>query len=343
MFLIKLTLILYCFSFRKAEEIQSKEQDDPKMQRRYYPFGLEEMQAVTWTDPIYNPFMANYPILAEITPINERFQQISDSFRGYISPTLISQVYYPYYSVMCEYPPKGSDINDPDNDIEIFRQNQLQPVQQKLNDLAEKMKVLTDLFVEQFSTKESKAQNESKSNSNKSPKPKTTTELPKSGTKTEEVPLRDYKVTINEENRPKTTKEKKEPSSNISNNNVQSNVFQCEGLTCPDETQTCKITEQAIEPSYVDIQKTILCLSNNNKVLLKKESKTRNPNPGSSLNSSRTFNKNEGGKMKDIDMDFSNMNIDTGNIGSNFENMENEFEKAMEQFNRQMAKAFGTN
>jgi hypothetical protein len=59
---------------------------------------------------------------------------------------------------------------------------------------------------------------------------------------------------------------KKYPQSLQSNNktvnsNVQSNIFQCEGVTCPEETTSCKLTVNAIEPKYVKIKRTVFCLS----------------------------------------------------------------------------------
>lgn len=341
MILIKLTLVLLFFGKGKTDKVKPDKQDDQNLQRRYYPFGYEDLQPITWSEPIYKPFVPNYPIFAEITPINERFQKISDSFRGYIYPNMISQVYYPYYSVICENPPQGQN-----NDIEMIRQNQLEPLKLEMNELTEKLKTLTDLFIKHFSpSNESSDREPTDDADNLKTSPKDDVNKPLDPQK-QDFPASPAigKIPKTEKKKSKLPKKQKVPAS-FDNDNVQSNVFQCEGLTCPDETQTCKITEQAIEPSYVDIQKTVFCLSSDNKVLLKKESKTKNPNKGSSLNNSRTFNKNDIGKIKDINMAMGNTgfnDFDTGNINTNFGNMENDFEKAMEQFNLKMTKAFGT-
>ena len=360
MFLIKLTLILCCFTYQKAEEIQSNTQDDPK--RRFYPFDLEDLQPAQWSEPIFNPFMPNYPILAEITPINQQSKQISDTFRGYISPTMISQVYYPYYSVMCEYPPKGKENNNKsDKDIDQLRQEYLQPMHEKMNDLASKLKNLKDLVVDQFSTQqetpttptpkkedkpqieekpaEENSEHEEKSEEEEKPAEKPSIKLkPKLGVTKKPTPIKN-------DDTPNNKKKIKSPTISASKSNVnsQSGVFQCEGLTCPDETQSCKITEHATEPSYVDIVTTVFCLSSDNQVLLQKESTTPNPKKGSSLNNSRTISKNKPANMDFMNMDFVDMNMpnfNPGNINKNFENMENDFEKAMEQFNRNMNNTF---
>lgn len=360
MLLLKLTLILCCFSLRKSEEVQSDTQDDdPK--RRFYPFGLENLQAVSWNEPIYNPpntFSPNYPILAEITPINERGQQISNTFKGYIYPTSISQVYYPYYSVMCEYQPKRIDNNnDVDKDIKMLTQNHLQPMHEQLNDLAIKLKNLTDLFVEQLTTKEEVTTTPTPTKEQKSKKEKKTKKeekpsiilSPKLTTSKEAIPqTSNYSTTsgvVTAQTNDKISKDKKKkiksPTVKTGKNtvNVQSNVFQCEGLTCPDEAQSCKITEHATEPDYVDIVKTVFCLSGDGQVLLKKESTTQNPTKGSSLNNSRMLSKNEADNS-----DFFNMGMpdfQSDNINKNFESMENNFAEAMEQFNQQMKNTFG--
>lgn len=89
-----------------------------------------------------------------------------------------------------------------------------------------------------------------------------------------------------------------------SNSNVQSNIFQCDGVTCPKDSASCKITQNAIEPSYEKIMKTVLCLSSENKVLYKQEKELANPKKGSSLNTSQTINRNSGQLQQSINNDF---------------------------------------
>lgn len=331
---IKLTLILLVFSIGKADEIPPTLEDELNLQRKYYPFGLEDLQAMTWTEPIYNSFSPNYPFLAEITPINEHFQRIGDTFRGYVYTISISQSYYPVYSVMCSYPLDDSAKKvDPDLDFDTLRQYYLDPLKEKLNDLAIKMKALTNLFKTQFP--ESKDAQAPKKIIKPTKEFKIAEPLsPKANSAFGSKP-----ITITR--RPKKVKPSKPPPTTNSNNNVQSNVFQCGGVTCPDESLTCKITEQAIEPSYAEIQETSFCMSSDNNVLLKGESKYPNPNVGSSMSNSKTFTRNEGSNNKGNEIGTNINKVDAGNVNANFESMENEFEKAMEQFNQQMTKAFG--
>lgn len=87
------------------------------------------------------------------------------------------------------------------------------------------------------------------------------------------------------------------------NSNIQSDIFQCEGITCPDSANSCKVTETAIEPDYELIKKTISCLSKDNQVVKKEENEFKNPNKGSSLNAMRTYDRNQNKKGFEEEMD----------------------------------------
>lgn len=74
--------------------------------------------------------------------------------------------------------------------------------------------------------------------------------------------------------------------------NNQSNIFQCEGTKCPETASSCKVLEYAVEPKFEIIKKTVLCL-NVDEIVKREETESKNPKKGSSLNASRTYEKNE--------------------------------------------------
>ena len=104
-----------------------------------------------------------------------------------------------------------------------------------------------------------------------------------------------------------------------SNSNVQSNIFQCESVSCPENATKCKVLENAIEPNYEKILKTVLCLSSENAIVHKEEKEMVNPNKGSSLNTSKTYNR---------DNNLSN-------------NMDSDFKNEMDKFQMNMLNTFG--
>lgn len=104
-----------------------------------------------------------------------------------------------------------------------------------------------------------------------------------------------------------------------SNSNVQSNIFQCDSVSCPENASKCRVLENSIEPNYEKILKTVLCLSSENKIVHKEEKEMMNPNKGSSLNTSKTYNRD--------------------NNHSN--DMDSDFKKEMEKFQMSMQDTFG--
>lgn len=104
-----------------------------------------------------------------------------------------------------------------------------------------------------------------------------------------------------------------------SNGNVQMHVFQCEGTTCPEEADSCKITEHAVEPRYEEILLTVFCMKGE-QILLKNQNKFDNPSR-SSKDSTRTQNKMNGEEIQ--------------------EGIKNQFESAMKNFNTDVFKNFG--
>ena len=128
-----------------------------------------------------------------------------------------------------------------------------------------------------------------------------------------------------------STKEEKENIENFENDeddgfhsensnlNSQSNIFQCDSVSCPENSTKCKVLENAIEPNYEKVLKSVLCLSSENKIVHKEEIEMLNPNKGSSLKVSKTYNR---------DNNLSNQ-------------MDIDFKKEMEKFQMNMLNNFG--
>lgn len=90
-------------------------------------------------------------------------------------------------------------------------------------------------------------------------------------------------------------------------------------MTCPHQTESCKITEHAKEPIYEEILITVYCFSENEEVLLEVENVIDNPNKGQSLNSVRTFDRHD----------------------EVFNNIEEEFDDALKNFDFKLFDNFG--
>lgn len=296
------------------------------------------------------PTQLNYPILARITPINEANLQISDSFQAYIYPILVSPLYFPYYETLCGRPTVNSvdrnlledshrntkqqtksfenlepvqkvffeNFNEAEKDFEGHMQEkkegthdfnanlmedlirldskQIFPMNGKMKELNNKMKDFSTLFANNELDSSSGAENFQDDSEN-----------------LQSVPMN------GQAGKSKESKVNK-PSPNV---NYQTNIFQCEGLTCPAETESCKVSERAIEPEYNEILKTVFCLSKDGKMLLKKEETFGNPNKGSSMSSTRTHSRNEELKMA--------------------AQMKDKFDKAIKNFKTKINKQFGAN
>lgn len=90
-------------------------------------------------------------------------------------------------------------------------------------------------------------------------------------------------------------------------------------MTCPHQTESCKITEHAKEPDYEEILVKVFCFSKNEKVLLEVENVIGNPNKGQSLDSTRTFDKHD----------------------EVYDNIEDEFDTALKNFDFKLFDNFG--
>ncbi|KAG5668910.1 hypothetical protein PVAND_016823 [Polypedilum vanderplanki] len=73
------------------------------------------------------------------------------------------------------------------------------------------------------------------------------------------------------------------------NFNNQSNVFQCEGYTCPSGTSQCRVSISSIQPQNLMVRHNIFCMSTDDDVIDEFEKVEANPNKGSVVNISKTF------------------------------------------------------
>lgn len=218
----------------------------------------------------YTPPLNNFPMLAQITPLNEQQEQVGKSFSGYIYPTSIAPFYYPYYSVLCrkEISSKPEDLAG----LQSIEQTHLKPLNDNMKELSDMIKHLSSLIMKDIGRDTSQSIEETPDEKPKTKEPTPEPLSPK--------PLKEIEKTKIEETQGHIQ--------DFTSENVQSGVLQCEGVTCPENSASCKITEAAIEPTYEEILKTVYCLSGENETLLKIDNKIPNPNKGSSLNSSRT-------------------------------------------------------
>lgn len=252
--------------------------------------------------------------MAKITPVDESGKEISETYFGYIYPTLIAPNYYPFYSVLCKKQVKP--FTDSAQQIDEIKEELLTPMNEKMSELSSSLKDLSEVFVEK-TTEAPEIESESSGEGSRE-------DLGDSS----DTPVISVEGHVDKDDK----KPLKEKPLDEKQSNAQSGVFQCEGVTCPTETQTCKISESAIEPSYEEILKTVFCLSSTKEVLLKSEVKTTNPNKGSSLNSSRSLSRHPAFpdmklKMKAIESDFKNQ----------YKNVWKDFDKKMSSTFKQKA------
>lgn len=275
---------LLCFIFValfKAAFTQKYE--TVKLQRNFVPrFDVQPTVRAYYNSR--SSVRPNSPLLAQITPVNENNDQISDVFTAYIYPSSVSPLLYPYYSVLCQKEP-NKYLN---NSIGDFKSH-LEPLHEKIKELSEKMKALTNFFNKNATISNEKLE------------------------KSTPQPIKSVKEDDRDDDG-----EQIEDSEQVSSN-VQTKVLQCDGVTCPESATSCKITDHAIEPHYEEILRTVFCLSSNGDVLNEIEKKIPNPNKGSSLDSSKTVDRN----------DF-------------YQSMQDEFNSALENFDFKIFDKFKT-
>lgn len=211
----------------------------------------------------YSPYQRKLPLLAKITPIDQSDSQVGGTFTSYIYLDSIAPNSYPFYSVLCQK--------------NFTKENNFEVLNQKINDMTFKLNKILNLL--NYDIKgENKFSERISSFKNK--------------TRTKAI-LKDDADGFLEE----------ALKNEIIGNSVQKNIFQCEGVYCPENSESCKITQHAIEPSYEKVLKTVFCLGTDNKILLKAENEVMNPSK-SSLNTSKTVVRNQ--IQQNIDEKFQN-------------------------------------
>lgn len=116
-----------------------KESNETESQDLKRSFGSFNDESVPQKPTYYIPFRPSYPILAQISPINENNEKISESFTGYIYPSAVSPLYYPYYSVLCRKSSEGGVSTG--NEIERLKEFHLNPLNEKMKEISAKIKV----------------------------------------------------------------------------------------------------------------------------------------------------------------------------------------------------------
>lgn len=323
---LKLSLFLFLFAVFSAASNSTVKKVKSSFERKAFPFSSDDL---TWNKPYYVPYQQNYPILAEITPINQENQKISASFKAYVFPSLVSNKFYPFYSVLCKKEPTLSSLDEgSQKNIEQLKQVYLNPLYEKLKQLNDRIKKLSKLVVNNVIAIESDRDEW------QTPKvtlaPVQAVELTSTTAKQKETskpapfkpfmpkrPKEIQKPPFEKNSRPG---EDKSPQNNV---NIQSSVFQCGGINCPSFSISCKVVEHAVEPKYDEIVQSVFCMSEENEVLLKDELVIANRNRGSSHDSTKTFFKKKEGDIEDI-----------GDGG---------FKEAMKNMEMNMIKTFGKN
>lgn len=261
----------------ETEVEANKTSDDNANMKRFFPgfatpFSNFVPMSTLFANQAYQSFppVVNYqnsiPILARVIPIDVNNIQLGNEFTAYIYSTSSVSLAHPSYSTLCtrdtimtqNFLP-GSSSN---GDIETFKQTQLKPLLDKMNALSAFMAKLWNKEDIQIAS------------------------IPEVNPEEYESPT---DVAINKET-PNlgTTELGSNHQIQIVNNNVgaanvnfnKGDIFQCEGVTCPDDSVTCRITINAIEPEYDELLTTVACLSSDNKILQQAQTKSENPNKG---------------------------------------------------------------
>lgn len=245
----------------------------------------------------------NLPMLAKIIPINTQNQQIGPSVTGYVYSSEVSSYLLPSFILPCK---KEATASANDNLLEP----KIQELMANLENLAKKVETLAEIFAVQNKIKAIQAfEGDTQENPEASSTEKMSPVAKESEVTTPKIEEIEEPSTFREENL--TTE---------ANVNSQSDVFQCEGVTCPKTTVSCKVTERSVEPTHEKLVKTVFCFNKQGITMKQVEKKVVNPKKGSSMNSSRTHGEN-----------------------SNLENSKEKenFETDMKNFQSQMNSVFG--
>lgn len=213
---------------------------------------------------------SDIPVFAKIIPINIQNQQVGPSFTGYIYSSDVPVLPHQNYIPPCSKESARNTEGRPGDG-----EAQIQELMTNFNELSKKVQTLAELVslkgkIEAVQSYEEDSQENSDTFS---------TSRHESESTTPEI-----------EN-PETTSQP--DTTTATNVNTQSQIFQCEGVTCPITTVSCKVVERSVEPKNEKVVKTVYCLNEHGNTIRQIEKRIMNPNKGSSLNSSRTHDSNK--------------------------------------------------
>lgn len=298
-----LLLLSFALIFVDAENVEDSDTkrftvENPFMQNKFYaPFiSLPTNE---------NSIPSNVPVFAKIIPINTQNQQIGSSVTGYVYASEVPPYFLPNFIMPCKKETTASATSEENLEPKILE------LMTNLEKLAKKVQTLAELFALQNKIQTIGAyEGETLQNTESSATDTTvSTKRQESESTTPETEEIEETSTLREDG-----------STTQANVNTQSDVFQCEGFTCPKTTVSCKVAERSVEPTHEKIVKTVFCFNQLGNTIKQVEKKVANPKKGSSLNTSRTHDNNsnsENPKEKEV------------------------FESDMKKFQLQMNSAFG--
>lgn len=211
--------------------------------------------------PIFNPLIFRSELfLAKIIPLNVK----KEAFTSYVRSQPLSTYPFIYYEAICS---RQSEIQQKNKLIEAM--------DERLNKLTQLVEVLQSQI----------------QNSNEKTTTTTTTTESSVDSRANEI-LVTHKsttaaVTAVEEQITTTTTTAIEQSftpttieSTNLNENVQKNVIQCEGVTCPEDTAFCQIARNSVAPLHKVVKVSIYCVSNDDSILDEDHREVENPDGG---------------------------------------------------------------
>lgn len=200
------------------KSVQQKINPDMKS-RKANSFGFQK----TDQSALNSPVTQSLPIFAEISPINQLHEKVGETFTGYVFAPGASHALNPFFILLCR---KESNLQ---NQVLMKAQNELS--NKMMKHLVDQITILSKFVSETIDEVNRQAK---KLNP---PKKKVVTKSPgsSSNNKVTKKPLRVHGGPISLST---TTAKPLYPDLDSSldlplNSNVQSNIFQCEGVSCP--------------------------------------------------------------------------------------------------------------
>jgi hypothetical protein len=264
--------------------------------------------------PVPVPTLPNsIPILARVIPVDVNYNQLGNEFIAYVYSTSSVSLVHPSYSTLCTREPIMPSNVYPGNsnsDIETFKQTQLKPLLDKMNELNAFMTKLWNNVNDQNESMAEVDSDTTEKSIDSTPKeeetpqfkmpnfPEFTSPLPSSNPIDEEPGEQSGSSNLMQIQITPFHLKNSNHAGGVNVNINSGGIFQCEGVTCPNDAVTCRVTINAIEPEYNELLTTVACLSSDNKVLHQAQSKSENPNKGIDHHVSRTHSR--GGIPRDM-------------------------------------------